>query len=70
MVKITFAAPFNAAAWAAARAMVGNTAELADGSGMVLVKDGTPEAEARKQQSGLLMTPFADRGQKYWICSR
>lgn len=68
-VKITFANGFNSAAVAVARTMTGNTAALADGSGLLLVKDGTPEADERRQRPGMLMVPFDVRGQKCWICS-
>lgn len=66
----TFATDFERAAKSAAMAMTGNVAELEGCGGMVLVREGTPEAEERQKQPGLLMIPFEARGVRYWICSR
>ena len=66
----TFATDFESAAKAAANTMTGDVAELKDCGGMVLVRDGTPEAEERQKQPGVLMIPFEAKGVRYWICPR
>ncbi len=66
----TFATDFESATKSAAKAMTGDVAELKDCGGMVLVRDGTPEADERQKQPGLLMIPFEAGGVRYWICSR
>lgn len=66
----TFATDFESAAKAAAKAMTGNVAELKGCGGMVLVRDGTPEADERKKQPRGLMIPFEAGGAMYWICPR
>lgn len=66
----TFANDFESAAKAAAKTMTGSVAELKGCGGMVLVRDGTPEADERQKQPGALMIPFEAGGVRYWICSR
>jgi hypothetical protein len=70
MIKITYANDFEAAARSVAKNMTGNVAGLDDRSGMVLVRDGTPEADERQKKPGMLMIPFEAEGRRYWICSR
>lgn len=66
----TFAIDFENAAKAAANTMTGSVEDLPGCGGMVLVRDGTPEADERQKLPGTLMIPFEAGGKRYWICSQ
>lgn len=68
--KITYAIDVEKVAKATAKTMTGNFAELEGCGGMVLVRDGTPEAEERQKQFGVLMIPVEADSIRYWVCSR